>query len=135
MVGYSGKSLIQKLDLKTGQHVLVVDAPEPYAHIVGVMPEGVTIHKDGDGPFDVIHYFCKSREDLELYFPDLKSRIKQDGMLWISWIKGSSGVITDINENIVMQVGLKHGLVDVKVIAVDETWSALKFVYRLKDRK
>jgi hypothetical protein len=135
MAGYSHRSVSDKLGLKLEQNVLVIDAPSSYEALIGTLPPGLIPKTSGDGPFDVIHYFATSREDLEQYFPDLKSRLSQGGMLWISWIKGSSQPYTDLNENIVMQIGLKNGLVDVKVIAIDEKWSGLKFVYRVRDRK
>ena len=84
---------------------------------------------------DVYLFFAKDRAELEREFPRLKEVIPKDGMLWISWPKGSSNLSTDLNEDAVRGIGLENGLVDVKVISVDEDWSALKFVYRLKDRK
>jgi hypothetical protein len=134
MVEHAQKSLADKLGIAPQSSILVLDVPQPYHELLGQMPDDVVIHEKGDGPFDMIHFFTKSREDLERYFPELKSRIKQNGMLWISWPKMSSGIISDINENIIMQIGLKNGLVDVKVVAIDETWSGLKFVYRVKER-
>jgi hypothetical protein len=83
---------------------------------------------------DFVHLFSTSRRDLAGAFPKLKKALKSDGMAWISWPKKSSGVNTDLDENIVRALGLKSGLVDVKVCAVDEVWSGLKFVFRLKDR-
>ena len=91
--------------------------------------------KELEGPLDFIHFFTRKREDLEEGFPRLKRELSQKGMLWVSWPKGSSRVETDLDENVVREVGLKNGLVDVKICAVDETWSGMKFVYRLRDRK
>ena len=88
-----------------------------------------------DGSLDFIQLFCKTRSKLEGEFPRLKSALDVNGMLWISWPKRSSGVETDLSGNVVREIGLAHGLVDVKVAAVDETWSGLKFVYRLRDRR
>ena len=82
----------------------------------------------------MIHYYTDTKSDLEKQFPSLKKLLAPDATLWISWPKAASGKQTDLNENIVRDIGLKYGLVDVKVIAVDEIWSGLKFVYRLKDR-
>lgn len=79
-------------------------------------------------------YFVSSKTELEDLFPKLKTILKKDGRLWIGWPKKTSKIESDLDENIIMQTGLKNGLVDVKVIAVDENWSALKFVYRIKDR-
>ena len=87
------------------------------------------------GPLDFIQFFTQVRNELEVQFRDLKRELLKGGMLWISWPKGSSKVETDLNEGIVREIGLKNGLVDVKVCAVDEVWSGLKFVYRKEDRK
>ena len=83
---------------------------------------------------DLIHCFVKNKRQAVNTIPALKHKISPRGALWVSWPKGSSGVSTDLNENVLREIGLKTGLVDVKVCAVDETWSGLKFVYRLKDR-
>lgn len=85
--------------------------------------------KDG-----VLIYFVSNKTGLEEIFPKLKKTLKKEGSLWIGWPKKASKMSTDLNENIVQEIGLKNGLVDIKVISVDENWSALKFVYRLKDR-
>jgi hypothetical protein len=79
--------------------------------------------------------FAKSRAELEKEFAPLATRVASNGMLWVGWPKKTSGVATDLNENLVRDIGLERGMVDVKVCAIDETWSGLKFVYRLKDRK
>jgi len=92
------------------------------------------VSKTLKSPLDFIHFFTKLRGELENKFPILKQELSQDGILWISWPKGSSKVETDLNENVVREIGLKNGLVDVKVTNVDQIWSGLKFVYRLKDR-
>lgn len=84
--------------------------------------------------YDYIHFFAKTSLELAKAFPDLKNALAKTGMLWLSWPKRSSGMQTDLDENRVMQIGLNGGLVDIKVAAIDETWSGLKFVYRLKDR-
>lgn len=86
-------------------------------------------------PLDFIHFLSKKREELETRFPSLKKALSQGGMLWISWPKVSSKVETDLKEDVVREIGLNNQLVDVKICARDETWSGLKFVYRLKDRK
>ena len=82
-----------------------------------------------------MHFFTDSRAALERRFPALKRGIGPTGMLWVSWPKRSSGVATDLDGNIVREIGLRGGLVDVKVCAVDDVWSGLKFVYRLGDRR
>ena len=88
-----------------------------------------------EGPLDFIQYFTSSVCELEAAFPDLKKALGERGMIWVSWPKRASGVSTDLNENVVRDIGLDNKLVDVKVCAVDETWSGLKFVRRLKDRR
>jgi hypothetical protein len=86
------------------------------------------------GPLDFIHFFTTRQEILAAHFPHLKQALTPAGMLWISWPKRSSKVETDLTEDIIRVIGLDNGLVDVKVAAIDEVWSGLKFVYRLKDR-
>ena len=127
MVGYSGKPLKDKLGIKDGAAVCVVKAPPGYLASLGVK-------NARKGPYGFVQFFARSVKELELFFPVLKKRMLPDGMLWISWPKKASGVATDLNENVIRDIGLRHGLVDVKVAAVDDTWSGLKFVYRLTDR-
>lgn len=132
--GYSKKALATKLGIKEGIRIALLNQPKNYCEALGELPPGVSIAKSLRGTLDFIHFFTKSRKEFERTFPRLKKNLAKDGMLWISWPKGSSNVKTDLSENIVIEIGLKNGLVDVKVAAIDETWSGLKFVYRLKDR-
>lgn len=131
--GYSGKNLIDKLGVKLGMEMVILNAPNGYDQTLGNLPDGVKISKSLQ-PSSWIQYFVTQRFKLESDFPKLKQILSKDGALWISWPKKSSGIVSDLDENIVMKIGLENGLVDIKVIAVDETWSGLKFVYRLKDR-
>src|SRR5437762_413493 len=133
--GYSGKPLAQKLGIKSGFKMAAINAPDHYAQILGEVPANVVMIQALDAPLDLVHFFTTERRVLEDRFPALKQAISKNGMLWISWPKGTSGVKTDLNENTIREIGLKNGLVDVKVAAVDETWSGLKFVYRTEDRK
>jgi hypothetical protein len=110
-------------------------APPDYAATLGPLPPNVKPGKDLRGEKDFVHFFSQSRHELEQRFPALKSGLATNGMLWIAWPKRSSGIATDLDESVVRKIGLAHGLVDMKVCAVDDTWSGLKFVYRLKDRK
>ncbi len=160
MAGYSKRTLGEKLGLKQDDTLLVVQSPYLYTNLVTDISQKVIVISNrlageksvqpscyvGDlsslpflemtnKTFDFIHFFSKDREELERIFPLLKKRLTYNGMLWVSWPKNVSKIESTLNENIVMQIGLENGLVDVKVIAVDETWSGLKFVYRLKDRK
>lgn len=134
MPGYSGKSLADKLGIKAGHRVLVVSGPKGYRSLLGALPDGVSLRRSGSGRFDVIHVFSGQRKALEAELRRLAVIMPDEGMIWASWPKKSSGVATDLDENAVRELALKVGLVDVKVCAVDETWSGLKLVRRLKDR-
>lgn len=133
--GYSQTPLIKKLGIKEGFKVHFENPPDNLQTLLGELPEETTVLIELIGPVDYIHLFTKSKDELQTQFPILKTALAQNGLLWISWPKKASKVTTDLNENIVRGVGLQNGLVDVKVCAVDEIWSGLKFVYRLKDRK
>jgi hypothetical protein len=134
MAGYSKRTLVDKLGLKAGMIARVIHAPSQYESLLQPIPPGVEFVHD-ETPADFIHCFLTECEVLEAEFAHYKASLKMSGMLWISWPKGSSKIPTDLNENIIRDIGLKNGLVDVKVCAVDEDWSGLKFVYRLVDRK
>ena len=134
MAGYSGTPLVKKLGIKPEFEIAFINAPENFVKELE-LPAGVpvkAISKSKD--LDFILVFVKSRAALTTAFAQYCGKIKPNGMIWISWPKKASGVQTDLNENIVRDVGLAAGLVDVKVCAVDEIWSGLKFVYRLRDR-
>jgi hypothetical protein len=133
MAGYGGKPLAQKLGLKPGQRVLWVHAPAGYDRKLA-RAAGIASANPARGPLDVIQVFVKRRKDLEARLPGLKERLQPAGMLWVSWPKKASGVPSDLTEDVVREVALAHALVDVKVCAVDEVWSALKLVRRRKDR-
>jgi hypothetical protein len=135
MAGYSNRSLVEKLGIKPGHRIIILNSPLDYPEILGMLPPGSVASDRLEGTFDFIQLFTKERKGLEKIFADLKRALSQTGMLWISWPKRSSGIETDLNENIIREIGLDNGLVDVKVCAVDEIWSGLKFVFRLKDRK
>jgi hypothetical protein len=131
-VGYSGKPLAAKLGIGPESRVLLVAAPDGFA--LGA-PAGAAVHnRPGRGPYDVVLAFCPDEAALRRRFAPLAGRLTTAGALWISWPKRSSGVRTDLDENVVRDHGLAVGLVDVKVAAVDATWSGLKFVRRLSDR-
>ena len=132
--GYSKKSLVEKLGIKAGDAIAILGAPEDYAAALGNLPSTVRQTNKLKGPLDFIQFFATKRTHLEEHFPKLKAALSPNGMLWVSWPKGSSGVQTDLTENVVREIGLANGMVDVKVCAVDEIWSGLKFVYRIKDR-
>ncbi|HEY0742911.1 MAG TPA: DUF3052 domain-containing protein [Chryseosolibacter sp.] len=134
MAGYSGTSLQKKLGIKPGTNLFIQNAPANYFDWISPLPEKVSVSKSLINNLDFIHLFVKDQKEFKRSFTSNKKHLKKDGMMWISWPKKSSGVITDLDENFIRDFGLKEGLVDVKVCAVDETWSGLKFVYRLKDR-
>ncbi|TCC60209.1 DUF3052 family protein [Kribbella pittospori] len=131
--GYSGKTLAAKLGIKAEHAVLVDGAPEGF--VVEGLPEGVAVARRlGRGPYDVVLAFCPDRGRLVKRFPVLLQRTATAGMIWIAWPKRSSGVPTDLDENGIRELALPLGVVDVKVCAVDATWSGLKLVRRLGNR-
>ena len=135
MAGYSGKPLFEKLGLRTGQRAYVWNAPEHYHAELEPLKSSIDLKSRLKGPLDFVHFFTVSKTELEHRLAKLKQELDHSGCLWVSWPKKSSGVSTDLTENVVRDLALSCGLVDVKVCAVDETWSGLKLVYRLKDRK
>lgn len=132
--GYSKRALTEKLGIKDNSRIIFLNAPQGYARTLGALPRGVTLAEDLNGPLDFIQFFAREREELETCIRRLKQELSRDGLLWISWLKRASRMETDLSEATVREIGLRNGLVDVKVCAVDETWSGLKFVYRKKDR-
>jgi hypothetical protein len=135
MAGYSKRSLSEKLGIKPGARVVVLGGPASYEELLGTLPSGVAVSSRLSAGATFIHRFARRQSELQADFGRLALALADDGMLWISWPKKSSGAETDLNENIVRDMGLTQGLVDVKVCAVDETWSGLKFVRRLSNRK
>lgn len=132
--GYSGKPLTSKMGIKAGQRMIILHAPEGYETTLGELPDGVERVYDVSGTFDLIQYFTTERAAYERDFPLLRDALTTAGMLWISWPKKAAKMSTDLDENLIREIGLANCLVDVKVIAVDERWSGLKFVRRVKDR-
>jgi hypothetical protein len=134
MAGYSSRTLVEKLGIKAGTQVIVLGAPKGYASMLGALPSGATLHSRLPQGAGFIHGFSRRLRDLEADFPRMARSLTDEGTLWISWPKRGSGEETDLTENIVREIGLREGLVDVKVCAVDEVWSGLKFVRRLENR-
>jgi hypothetical protein len=132
--GYSTRSLAEKLGIKPGTHVIALNSPTTYPALLGKLPQGATLHTRLATTSAFIHWFVRNRDKLGTSFPRLASTLTDEGTLWVSWPKQTSGVKTDLNENIIREMGLKEGLVDVMVIAVDEVWSGLKFVRRVEYR-
>jgi hypothetical protein len=136
MAGYSGTPLAQKLGFKAGFRAALVNPPKDFEKELGALPAHVEIFvKNFRKPLDLVVLFTDSQQNLKREFPRLAQKLRSNGMLWISWPKRSSGVATDLSENIIREIGLDAGLVDVKVCAINDIWSGLKFVYRLKDRR
>jgi hypothetical protein len=134
MSGYSGTPLPRKLGIKEGARVALVDAPDNFEATLGALPDGVTVRTRARGPVDVIVFFTASRAKLERRIVTLRSALDPAGRLWVAWPKRASGVPTDVTEDVVREIALAHRLVDNKVAALDETWSGLQLVFRLKDR-
>jgi hypothetical protein len=136
MAGYSGTPLPKKLGIKEGHRVALVGAPEGFALDDSEMPDSAVVQRSaaGRGPLDVVLLFVRSERELRTKFGKLAARLSPAGGLWIAWPKKTSGVVTDLSENPIRDIGLAAGLVDNKVCAVDEVWSGLRFVKRLKDR-
>ena len=133
MAGYSGTPLIKKLGIKPGFTIAFVNAPTGFAQQLG-LPSNVVINPRSPTLLDFSILFVKSEKQLQKSFSICAARLKPEGMLWVSWPKKSSGVVSDLADTTVRAIGLAAGLVDTKVCAVDDTWSGLKFVFRLKDR-
>ena len=133
MAGYSGTPLVKKLGIKPGFNIAFVNAPSGFVAELD-MPSDVSISSRSGKTLDFAHLFVKSEKELKTKFSEYAKRLNPSGMLWVSWPKKSSGVITDLSEGIVRAIGLAGGLVDVKICAVDDVWSGLKFVFRLQDR-
>ena len=130
MSGYSGTPLAKKLGIKENNIVYLKSAPDNYLDLLSIVPENVSFKKKLSRNLDMIHFFTKSRAELEGAIEKLQNSIKPGGMIWVSWPKKSSKVATDITEDVIREVILPRGLVDVKVCAIDETWSGLKLVIR-----
>ena len=109
-------------------------APNDYFNWLSPLPNGVEVKAHAIGQFDFMHVFVREQVVFKKEFVNCQVHLKKEGMLWISWPKKASKVPTDLDENIIRDFGLKKGLVDVKVCAVDEVWSGLKFVVRVKNR-
>jgi len=132
--GYSARPLAEKLGIKPQMRIAIIGAPRGYRTTLGALPPGVRVTATLRGTLPLIQVFTKQRAALARRFPALKHALAADGALWVSWPKQASGMATDLTEDGVRTVALAHGLVDVKVCAVDEVWSGLKLVRRLKDR-
>jgi hypothetical protein len=135
LAGYSSRPLRDKLGIRPESRAALLQAPPGYLDELRPLPPGVSPRTElGRGRFDFIQFFTTSHAELRRRFPALQRALEKDGALWVSWPKRAAKVETDVTEDVVRAVALAHGLVDVKVCAVDEVWSGLKLVVRLKDR-
>jgi hypothetical protein len=132
--GYSGKPLVEKLGIERGSTIAILGAPRGYDRTLGPLPRPLRRKRSLSGSLDLIQFFTRHRVELERRFARLVNALRPAGALWISWPKKAAGVPTDLTEDVIRGIGLDHDLVDVKVAAIDEVWSGLKFVRRLKDR-
>lgn len=133
--GYSSTPLAKKLGIKVGFHILLFQVPGHYHNLFMDWPEGVVegeVEKENSADF--IHLFFTESKELKTHFSAYKKALKKTGSLWVSWPKGRSEIATDLKRDMIREYVLKQGLVDIKVAAIDEDWSGLKFVYRKKDR-
>lgn len=128
MAGYSGTPLLKKLGIKEGERVLLVNSPEKLPEDLKPLPN------TGRGELDFVLLFLKSQDELKRDYPRLAARIAPDGMFWIAWPKKASGVVTDLTEDVIRNFALRTEFVDVKVCAIDDTWSGLKLVIRKEHR-
>lgn len=135
MAGYSGTPLAQKLGIKPGTIVVAINAPPHYEKLLGPIAGEVRFTNRAKADANFIHFFTKSRAELEKQLARLRPKLVDPGMLWVSWPKKSSGIVTDVTEDVIRAVALPLGFVDVKVCAVDETWSGLKLMIRRTNRK
>lgn len=128
--GYSGTPLVGKLGFKPGMRAVYVDAPAGFAGLLGELPDGVRVLARPAPDLDLVILFVTERRALERRLPGLHAKLASNGMIWVAWPKRASKVPTDMTEDVVRDVALPRGLVDVKVCAIDDTWSGLKLVIR-----
>ena len=132
--GYSGTPLSKKLGIKPGFHIKLINAPEYYFDLFTDLPADLNFKDDPNTKKDFVHFFTKQEDEFIKTLPLLKDQLKSNGMIWVSWPKKASKIATDITEDTIRNYAIKIGLVDIKVCAVDETWSGLKLVIPVKDR-
>ncbi len=135
MAGYSETPLVKKLGIKEGSKLFLVDAPKEFLQLASPLPEGVKVLSRISDGVDIVHIFSTQEVHLTKMLRASLPRIKQNGMIWVSWPKKSAKVPTDITEDTIRKLALHLGLVDIKVCAVDAVWSGLKLVIRKENRK
>jgi len=132
--GYSGTPLAKKLGIKAGFAIRLINAPDYYFDLFTDLPADIIVATSELTRSDFIHFFTKDESEYTRLLPQLKNAIKRDGMIWVSWPKKSSKVVTNVTEDKIRNYAMQTGLVDIKVCAVDEIWSGLKLVIPVKDR-
>ena len=135
MAGYSGTPLPQKLGIKPGLMVVTINAPANYRRLLGQIPDSVTFSNRVTANSMFVHLFTSKRNELQRRLSILRDKISDNGAIWVSWPKKSSGISTDVTEDVIREIALPLGFVDIKVCAVDETWSGLKLMIRRENRK
>ena len=135
MAGYSGTALPQKLGIKPGLTVVTINAPAKYRRLLGKIPDDVIFSDRLKPGSNFVHLFTKRRSELQKKMSILRRKISDNGTVWVSWPKKSSGISTDVTEDVVREIALPLGFVDIKVCAVDEIWSGLKLMIRRENRK
>ena len=132
--GYSGKQTWEKLGIKPGEPIVVIDAPSDYAKLIGGLPPGSKARTQVGDASPLVHVFAAKRKLLAKHLDALRNKIAPDGTVWVSWPKKTAKMETDITEDVIREVALPIGFVDVKVCAVNEIWSGLKLVIRKSNR-
>lgn len=133
--GYSGTPLAQKLGLKPGMDVALINPPTNYRKLLGPAAQALNFSDSAGNHAEFVHLFVTKRSDLERTIRQLRKKVADTAAVWVSWPKKSAGVQTDVTEDVIRAVALPLGFVDVKVCAVDETWSGLKLMVRRELRK
>jgi hypothetical protein len=134
MAGYSGTPLAKKLGIKEGSKVLAARAPANYRQMLEPLPASVRFVKSAGADTDLVHLFVLKADDLQRALTDYRARLDPTAAIWVSWPKKSAKVPTDVTEDVIRDIALPLGFVDIKVCAVDETWSGLKLVVRVANR-
>ena len=135
MAGYSGTPLPQKLGIKPGLMVVTINPPANYRRLLGQIPDSITFSERLKSGSSFVHLFTSRRSEMQKKMSILRDKISDNGAIWVSWPKKSSGISTDVTEDVIREIALPLGFVDIKVCAVDETWSGLKLMIRRENRK
>ena len=135
MAGYSGTPLPQKLGIKPGLMVVTINPPANYRRLLGQIPDSITFAERLKSGSIFVHLFTSRRSEMQKKMSILRGKISDNGAIWVSWPKKSSGISTDVTEDVIREIALPLGFVDIKVCAVDETWSGLKLMIRRENRK